>query len=58
MGNVQCVQDVSTKNDDILGYGNKCAVEYIWLGGGSNQYFSGFDLRSKTKTLSFAERHL
>ena len=28
-------------------------MEYIWLGGGSEQYFSGFDIRSKTKTLSF-----
>ena len=53
MGNVQCIQDTSTKNGDILGYGGKVAVEYIWLGGGSGQYFSGFDLRSKTKTLDF-----
>jgi glutamine synthetase len=56
MGNVQCVQDTSTKNDQVIGYGDKCAVEYIWLGGGSDQYFSGFDLRSKTMTLSFVPK--
>ena len=32
-------------------YGGKVCVEYIWLGGGNEQYFSGFDIRSKTKTL-------
>ena len=53
MGNVQCVQDTSEKNGDVLGYGGKVALEYIWLGGGSGQYFSGFDIRSKTKTVSF-----
>jgi len=53
MGNVQCVGDTTTKNEYLVDYGNKCAVEYVWLGGGTEQYFSGFDIRSKTKTLSF-----
>jgi len=33
-------------------YGGKVLVEYIWLGGAPEQYFSGFDIRSKTKTLN------
>jgi glutamine synthetase len=53
MGNVQCVSDTTSKNEHLIEYGNKCAVEYIWLGGGTEQYFSGFDLRSKTKTVNF-----
>jgi hypothetical protein len=53
MGNTQCLQNTTTTNQELVGYGDKCAVEYIWLGGGSEQYFSGFDIRSKTKTMSF-----
>jgi len=34
-----------------LPWGGKCCVEYIWLGGAPDQYFSGMDMRSKTKTL-------
>ena len=32
-------------------YGGKVCVEYCWLGGGESQFFSGFDIRSKTKTV-------
>ena len=32
-------------------FGGKVCVEYVWLGGGESQYFSGFDMRSKTKTV-------
>jgi glutamine synthetase len=55
MGQALCKEDVSSKNEEVgfIGYGEKCAVEYIWLGGGSEQYFSNFDIRSKTKTCSF-----
>jgi glutamine synthetase len=36
---------------DQVPYGGKCCVEYVWLGGAPEQYFSAFDLRSKTKTV-------
>ena len=32
-------------------FGGKVCLEYCWLGGGQSQYFSGFDIRSKTKTV-------
>ena len=32
-------------------FGGKICLEYCWLGGGEGQYFSGFDIRSKTKTV-------
>jgi glutamine synthetase len=32
-------------------FGGKVCLEYCWLGGGESQYFSGFDIRSKTKTV-------
>jgi len=33
------------------GYGDKVLAEYVWLGGAPGTYFSGFDMRCKTKTL-------
>merc|ERR1719174_2712707 len=35
----------------MVRYGGKVCIEYVWLGGAPDQYFSGFDLRSKTKTM-------
>ena len=35
----------------MVPFGGKVVVEYVWLGGGPEQYFSGIDLRSKTKTM-------
>ena len=37
-------------------YGGKVAIEYVWLGGGKSQYFSSFDIRSKTKTVDKAPK--
>ena len=32
-------------------------MEYVWLGGGAEQYFSGFDIRSKSKTVLFEPKN-
>ena len=36
----------------FIPYGGKVCVEYVWLGGAPDQYFSGIDMRSKTKTMN------
>jgi glutamine synthetase len=36
---------------DQVPWGGKCVCEYVWLGGAPEQYFSAFDIRSKTMTL-------
>jgi len=37
-------------------YGDKVLAEYVWIGGAPETYFSGFDLRCKTKTLDEAPK--
>jgi glutamine synthetase len=43
--------DFENATPDQVPYGGKCCVEYVWLGGAPEQYFSAFDMRSKTMTL-------